>query len=176
MPLDPLEETGSLSNSYYYWCDMLVVTWGVGIESDQLCWGNRELPGIGYRVVSGSRLWESLVTEVGKHFLTYTVRALLAECLVSLSCPKLNKIIIVFRKSISCLRFSLSESKDSSGQCLEREKSLSQWWDPQVSLLVQGGDGSCGWPWRPFCFSNISQPTGCSSKPETVCGVWMLPP
>lgn len=123
MPLDPLEETRSLSNSYYYWCDMLDVTWGVGIESDQLCLGNRELPGVGCRVMSGSRLWESLVTEVGKHFLTYTVRALLAECLVSLRCPKLNKIIIVFRKFISCLRFSLSESKNGSGQCLEREKS-----------------------------------------------------
>lgn len=41
---------------------------------------------------------------------------LIAECLVLLGCPKLNKIIIVFRKSTSCLRFSLSESTDTSGQ------------------------------------------------------------
>lgn len=69
---------------------MLDVAWGIGIESDQLCFGSRELSGVGCRVVFGSRPWESLVIEVGKHFLTYAVRALLAECLVLLGYPKWN--------------------------------------------------------------------------------------
>lgn len=71
----------------------------------------------------------------------------------------------------SCLRFSLSKSKNRFGQCLEREKSLSSDEIHKFLCWFREGDDSCGWPWRPFCLSNTSQTTGCSSKPETV---WIL--
>lgn len=131
--------------------------------------------GVGCRVVSGSRLCESLVTEVGKHFLTYTVRALLAECLVSLRCPKLNKIISVFRKSISCLRFGLSESKKDLDSAWKGKSHFPSDEIHKFLCWFREGNGSCGRPWKLFCPSNTSQPTGYSSKPETVCWVWMLP-